>query len=187
MKMASKSRTQAGAVKPEALLMLTSFLVVAGFLYWLSARAVPTEVAVPEPEDEPMTGEVAMTEFSVATASYVGQEIALRGISVATLLGAHAFWTNLDDAQKTPYLVHLSDALLADSATVVAGTTVDVVGTVLAMSDSILDAWEAAGAFTNGETDRFQAEFAETFLEISSVADAELAEPAGEPSAEPSS
>lgn len=187
MRTISRSRAQAGAVKPEVLLMLVSFLAVGGFLYWLSVTAVPTEVAVVEPEEEPMTNEVAMTEFSVAPASYVGQEIALREIPVTTLLGAHAFWTNLDDAQKTPYLVHLSDALLADSVTVVAGATVDVMGTVAAMSDSVLDAWEAAGAFTNGETDRFQAEFAETFLEISSVADAELAEPADEPGAEPSS
>lgn len=183
----SRPRAQAGAVNPGVLLMLLSFLTVAGFLYWLSVKAVPTEVTVEEPEDDSMTNEVALAEFSAATAEYVGREIALREIPVTTLLGAHAFWTNLADAQKTPYLVHLSNALVADSVTVVAGTTVHVMGTVVAMTDSVLDAWEVAGAFTNGETDRFQAEFAENFLEISSVADAEPAEAADEPSAEPSS
>lgn len=183
----SNPRAQAGAVNRGVPLMLLSFLAIAGFLYWLSVRAVPTEVAVAEPEEESMANEVALAEFSAATESYVGQEVSLRGIPVTTLLGAHAFWTNLADVQNTPYLIHLSSDLLADSVTAVAGATVDVMGTVLAMSDSVLDAWEAAGAFTNGETDRFQAEFAENFMEISFIADVEAAEPAGEPGADPSS
>lgn len=179
----SRPRAQAGAVNPGVPLMLLSFLAIAGFLYWLSVSAVPTEVAVVEPE-EPIGNEVAMTTFSAGTASYIGREVTLRGIPVVTLLGAHAFWTQLSDAQNTPYLVHLSDALVADSVAAAAGDAVDVTGTVLAMSDSVLDAWETAGAFTNGETDRFQAEFAENFLEASAVSGVESA---GEPSADPPS
>lgn len=157
--------SRSGAVRPGTLLMLLSFLVVGGFLYWLSVTAEPTEVVVEEPEDDVVVNEVAFADFSSGPPAYVGQELTLRSVAVTSLLRPHAFWTNLADQQQTAYLLHLSDALLADSVSVDLGMIVDVTGTVVQMSDSILDAWEAAGAFPN-DIDRLTAEFAETFIEV---------------------
>lgn len=158
-------KSRSGAVRPGTLLMLLSFLAVGGFLYWLSITAEPTEVVVEEPEDDVMVNEVGFADFSSGPAGYVGQELTLRSVAVTSLLRPHAFWTNLADQQQTAYLLHFSDTLLADSVSVDMGMIVDVTGTVMEMSDSILDAWEAAGAFPN-EIDRLTAEFAETFIEV---------------------
>ena len=175
-------KSRAGAAKLGTPLMILCFLAIGGFLYWLSITAEPTTIVVEEVSDDELANVVAFADFSAATGSYVGQEISLEDIAVTSLLGPHCFWTSLADAQQTAYLLHFSEAALADSVSVTSGASVTVTGTVMAMSDSILDAWEAAGAFPQS-TDRFQAEFAEDFIEVSLVAmdEAESGE-ASEPS-----
>ena len=175
-------KSRAGAAKLGTPLMILCFLAIGGFLYWLSITAEPTTIVVEEVSDDELANVVVFADFSAATGSYVGQEISLEDIAVTSLLGPHCFWTSLADAQQTAYLLHFSEAALADSVSVMSGASVTVTGTVMAMSDSILDAWEAAGAFPQS-TDRFQAEFAEDFIEVSSVAmdEAESGE-ASEPS-----
>ena len=179
-------KSRAGAVKMGTPLMILCFFTVAGFLYWLSITAEPTEVVIEEPE-EVVENEVAFADFSAGPAGYIGQEIMLRAVSMESLLGPHAFWTNLSDEQRTPYLLHLSEGLLADSMSVMDGDTVDVNGMVVAMSDSVLNAWAAAGAFPN-EIDRTLAEFAENFIEVLSIDGVEASEASeSSESSEPSS
>jgi len=161
-------KSRAGAAKLGTPLMILCFLAIGGFLYWLSITAEPTTTVVAEVADDELVNAIAFADFSAATNSYIGQEISLEGIAVTSLLGPHSFWTSLEDAQQTAYLLHFSEAALADSVSVMAGGSVTVTGTVTAMSDSILDAWQAAGAFPQ-DSDRFQAEFAEDFIEVSSV------------------
>jgi hypothetical protein len=48
------------------------------------------------------------------------------------------------------------------------GTPYTVVGTMYAMNDSVLNAWEASGAIAD-EGQRMQAEFATSFLEARSM------------------
>lgn len=158
--------------------MLLSFGVMAGFLFWLSATAEPTVVVVDEPDEVEAGDVVSMAAFSAGPAQFMDTEIGLQNVPVVTGLGPHAFWSSLQDANETAYLFHLGDDLIASGATFTAGSLVDVRGTVVAMSDSVLDAWQAAGAFAQ-ETDRFQAEFAENFLELTVL---EEAMPAPEPS-----
>ena len=164
-------KSRAGSVKLGTMLMILCFVVIGGFMYWLSITAEPTEVVVVEPEEE-VANAVPFVDFSAGPATYVGQEVTLQGVTVVTRLGEHAFWTSLDDApqntQGTPYLFHFSEMLIADSTSVTEGTMVDVTGMVTAMSDSILDAWQAAGAFTQ-DVDRSMAQFAENFVEITSI------------------
>ncbi len=167
--MATVLKSRAGAARLGTPLMILCFLGMAGFLYWLSIAATPTEVAVVEEEAaEALENVVAFADFSAGTETFIGQVISLEEIEVTSLLGPHCFWTSLEDAQGTAYLLHFSEAALADSVTLESGGAVNVTGTVMAMSDSILDAWEAAGAFP-AATDRFQAEFAEDFVEVSLV------------------
>ncbi len=176
--MEAHSKSRAGAVNPGMPLMVLSFLVVAGFLWWLSRTAEPTESPADAPDAEMETGiGVPLAEFFADASAYMGQEITLTEVPVTSLLGPHAFWTALGEAFGNPYLVHLSDAVRADSVEVTPGVPVTITGTVHAMSDSILGDWEAAGAFPQ-ESDRFQAEFAESFLEVATVVQVDSEDPA---------
>lgn len=178
--MATVLKSRAGAVKLGTPLMILCFLSIAGFLYWLSVTAEPTEVVVEEePEEEMGVNVVPFAVFSAGTSSYIGQEVTLEGIPVASLLGPYSAWTNLEDAQATAYLLHFTESARADSVEIVGGGAINVTGLVTAMTDSILDAWEAAGAFPQ-ESDRFQAEFAENFIEVTSISDAQAG--SGDPS-----
>lgn len=169
------SKSRAGAAKLGAPLMALSFLMVAGFIYWLSVTAEPTEVVVETPEDA-LENVVSFTAFSAGPDGFVGQVVSLEDIIVTELLGHHSFWTNLTDANRTAYLLHLSDSLVADSlVSVEKEATVTVTGTVSLMNDSVLDAWEAAGAF-GVAVDRSLAEYAENFIEVTLI---QLPEPPG--------
>ncbi len=169
-------KSRAGAAELGAPLMILSFLMVAGFIFWLSVTAEPTEVVVVAP-DEVLENMVTLEAFSAGPAGFVGELVSLEDVNITALLGNHSFWTNLADANGTAYLLHLSDSLIADSlVSVSGGMAVTVTGTVVAMNDSILDAWEAAGAF-NVEVDRSLAEFAENFIELSLIKMPETSEP----------
>ncbi len=175
--MATVLKSRAGAAKLGTPLMILCFLSIGGFLYWLSVTAEPTETATEEaPIEEEASGTVvAFSDFSAGPTNYLGQEISLEGVPVTSLLGPHSLWTSLsaggEATQAVPYLLHFTESALADSVEAMSGSSLNVTGTVMVMSDSILDAWEAAGAFPQ-ESDRFQAEFAEDFMEVTSVADA---------------
>lgn len=172
-------RSRTGAVNPGVPLMILSFLVVAAFLYWLRITAEPTESPADQADDEPgVVNEVPLAEFFADDGAYLGQEITLVQVPVTSLLGPHSFWTALGDAFGNPYLVHLSDAARADSVDLTVGVPLTVTGAVRQMSDSVLADWEAAGAFPQGESERFQAEFAERFLEAASLMEAEAEGPA---------
>ena len=169
-------KSRAGAAKLGAPLMILSFLMVAGFMYWLAVTAEPTEIVVVEP-DAVLENVVAFGVFSVGPSEYLGEVVSLEDIVVNSVLGNHSFWVNLADANRTAYLLHLSDSLVADTmVSISGGMTVTVTGTVSVMSDSVLDAWETAGAF-GAEVDRSMAEFAENFLEITGLEMPETSEP----------
>jgi hypothetical protein len=169
-------KSRAGAAKLGAPLMVLSFLMVAGFMYWLSVTAEPTEVVVEEPEAV-LENVVSFEAFSAGQAEHMGEVVSLEDVVVTSLLGYHSFWTNLVDANETAYLLHLSDSLVADTLVSVSrGMVVTVTGTVTAMNDSILDAWDAAGAF-RVEVHRTLAEFAENFIEVDMIRLPESSEP----------
>lgn len=172
-------RSRTGAVNPGVPLMILSFLVVAAFLYWLRVTAEPTEAPTDDADaDAAIVNQVPLAEFFANDSAYLNQEITLVDAPVTSMLGPHSFWTALGDAFGNPYLVHLSEAVRADSVAVTVGVPLTVTGTVRTMSDSVLADWEAAGAFPQGDSDRFQAEFAQRFLEVASVVGAEPQDPA---------
>lgn len=162
-------RSREGAAQNLTMpLMLVAFVAIGGFLYWLSANAEPTQVLIEEatPErNEGSGGVVSWSDFGVDPESFSGSTITVPGVQVASLLGSQAFWAQLPN--ETPYLVKLGEALVASGAAVSSGDTGEVTGTVHMMSDSILNAWEAAGAFTD-PVNRIEAEFATSFFEAES-------------------
>ncbi len=144
-------------------LMVVTFVLIAGFLYWLNLAAQPTEVAVVESgETETGVTTVTLEAFMMDPAQYDGQEIRITETRVASPLGSQAFWAGPDD---NPFLVKLAPGLVEQGVTVEPGTTVIVIGTVSMMSDSVLTSWSDAGAFQS-EGDRIVAEFAERYVEV---------------------
>ena len=163
------SRNGAGGAT-SMVLMVLAFAGIGGFLYWLNAQAEPTQVVVEEEPDVEATAMggtmVAFADFASDPNAYQGQEISLTGVSVVSLMGAHAFWTELDT--NRPYLVRVNPDLFAQGLSFEQGAMTTVQGTVLSMSDSILNAWESGGSFTN-DTQRLEAEFAESFFEATAI------------------
>ena len=105
-------------------------------------------------------------QFSGDPSAFAGRSITIPDIEVNSLLGTgQAFWSQMADANETPFLFKLGDQLVADGMLVVSGDVGDASGTLLTMSDSILDAWEAAGAFSD-PVNRIEAEFATSFFEV---------------------
>ena len=152
-----------GAEKFGLPMMVVTFALIAGFLYWLNLAARPTEVEVAESgETETGVTTVTLDAFMMNPAQYDGQEIRITETRVASPLGPQAFWAGPDD---NPFLVKLAPGLVEQGVVVEPGTAVTVIGTVSMMSDSVLTSWTDAGAFEN-EGDRIVAEFAERFVEI---------------------
>ena len=138
--------------------MIVCFVAMGGFLYWLSTYR-PVEVET----DDAATGEdggneVAFEDFAAAPEDYMDEEFTMRMVVVNSMIGDRFFWTQVSD--DLPYLVHIAEEALADSVEVLAGRRVDVTGTVMALTDSVLDVWMESGAIRN-EGDLAQVQFAE--------------------------
>ena len=151
-------------------LMVLAFLVVGGFLYWLSITAEPTEVVIVEEEVDAGSGASAIldvVDFLEAPGDYEGQIIEVTGAQVVNRLGEQAFWIGTADA---PFLVKMSPTLLETQPSVLVQQVVTVVGQVHILTDSVMTSWDSLGTFPT-DTDRFLAEFSlnSPFLEVESV------------------
>lgn len=160
-----------GAANLGVPLMIVAFIVIGGFLYWLNMQAAEeraAEIAEASVEESAETGGgtlVAATDLQMDPTPFEGQEIRLEGLAVASGLGTQGFWLELPN--RNPFLVSMSEAVKAEGVTVVPGQVAQVVGTIYAMSDSVLDAWSMGGSI--GEGDRLAAEFATHYLEATMV------------------
>lgn len=158
-------RSRKGAGGMATVLMLVAFAGIGGLMYWLNITSNAMAVAV---DEEPMDEEpavasgMAFADFAADPASFMGREIEVAGVNVVSTMGNHAFWTEL--STNTPFLIRIDPALLEAGLTINQGDQFNVRGQVHAMSDSVLDAWEAAGSFAD-EVNRIEAEFAEHFFE----------------------
>lgn len=159
-----------GAVDPGVALMILAFLVIGGFLYWLSAQAAAERASrvVEEPvveESSTTARTVTGEEIQMDATPFEGQEIRLASFNVASTLGTQGFWLEMPNGN--PFLVSMSPDVMAEGVAVAAGSRATVIGTVHAMNDSTLTAWTDGG--TIGEGDRIVAEFATHYLEATDV------------------
>lgn len=160
-----------GAVDLGVPLMILAFVIMGGFLYWLNVRAaeerslevVEDTTAANNDPSRPTT--IPAADIQLDATPYEGQVVRVAGLGVASRLGQQGFWLTLPN--NNPFLVSLSEEASAAGAPPAAGDTVSVTGTVMAMNDSILNAWTQAG--TIGEGDRLAAEFATHFIEATNV------------------
>ena len=159
--------SQVGGDRLPAILMVVSFIGIGGFLFWLSVKAQPEEVAIVEISASDSLAATAVTVQAAVLGAdpmaQAGQLIRVEDVPVAGNVGSRAFWTDMPN-HPGPFLIHLDSAVVADSVLVNPGDQVTLVGSVLQMSDSVADAWEAAGAISGNQ--KFEVTFAESFLEI---------------------
>ena len=127
------------------------------------AKAAPEATKAPAAQAAPAmpAGTVIQAEsLEKGATAMKGQTVRVNGVTVASNLGAKAFWFTLPN--KNPFLV-----MTADSGSVKAQTVVDVVGKVNVMNDSIMKAWVSSGAIT--ENQKLEAEFATEFIQAAAV------------------
>lgn len=162
---------RAGAANTASLVLaIVAFISVGGLIVWLDRTAEPTQVDY-EPEDTAATEPVSdvpivdLEQVRTELAEYEDLEIEMRDYSVNSLLGEQAFFIGSED---NPFLVKMDSAAAERTGQVETEEVVDLRGTMRAMSDSVLDAWEASGAI-EGEGERAVAQFAEFFLEAHQV------------------
>ncbi len=140
-------------------LMIAALLLLVGFLYWLNITAQPTEVVQVEegPDRGPGVSAILdIDDFLVDAQRFEGQTVEVTGAQVTSRLGDQAFWIGPEDR---PFLVKLASPAIEAGVSVASGQSMNLVGTVLMMTDSALVAWGDAGAFPT-EGDRIVAEFA---------------------------
>lgn len=163
--------------------MIIAFLMIGGLMAWLAMSGEQSTVIVVEEEDLGAAGAVAITtDDLVENASGLrGQVVSLAGIQVVSLVGPQAFWIQLPN--QNPYLIKLGPELVASGVAVRSGEVVSVSGRIVAMTDSVLAAWQQEGAITD-EGQRMEAEYVlgQTFLEAREI---ERSDAAAEGSAAP--
>jgi len=149
-------------------LMIVSFLIVGGFLYWLNITAEPTEVAIEEDvesEGPRASAILALDDFLANPEGQIDAVVEVTGARIASRLGTQAFWIGPDDR---PYLVKMGAELVEAGTEILVESTVNITGSVFMMSDSVLNSWDELGMFAN-EGDRIVAEFATSFIEAVAI------------------
>jgi len=168
----AQTGSRKGAANVAAILAILAFIAMGGLIYWLEITAEPTEREVPVAEetedDEAPLLDVPIVEIEQIRGEpegYVDLEMAVRNETINSFLGDAGIWVGPSD---NPFLVKLDSTARANSPELAVDDAVHVRGELRAMSDSALDAWEAAGQIS-GEGDRAVASFADYFLEASEV------------------
>ena len=132
--------------------------------------------ADPVVEEEPVVEVPVMPEFTeiqaeqlqTGAAAFRGQMVRVNGVRVMSLVGTKGFWVELPN--RNPFLVRTED-----DTTVEPNQLVDIVGTVGAVSESIVADWVASGSIS--ETDKLTVEFATDFIEVEMVMPAAVPAP----------
>ena len=132
-------------------LMLLSFALMGGLLYWLAITAEPTEIVIVEEEPEEIfTGTVldAAVLETPAITGYEGLEVRVADVTYAQAVGPAQFFVNLP--QGSPFLIRMSDQMIADSVAQPSGV-VTITGMLYPMTDSVKTAWNEDGTVTAAE------------------------------------
>lgn len=158
-------------------LMFLAFITIGGFLWWLSGEAAAERALVIVEDTTTATDmgtatTIAATDLETDATPFEGQLVRVAGLNVASMLGTQGFW--LDLPNQSPFLVSMSEDVMAEGVPVTLGQPATVTGVVHAMSDSVLSAWTAAGTIGDGE--RLAAEFATHYLEATGIV---VANPSG--------
>jgi hypothetical protein len=156
--------------------MLLAVLTVAALLVWLSIQSerVTGLAVVQDTEGAPATtapaggvaaGEtVELAALGAAPDTYVGEQVEVARVPVASALGPRAFWGDIPGAN--PFLVVLGP-VIQNVPQLASGQTMRVSGTVAPVTEELVDQWVNEGVVNAGARD--EAGFATHYLQASSV------------------
>ena len=168
----TEQASRRGAVEMGTVLMIAAFAVIAGFIYWLSGQAaaeraldiVEDSIAAADAaaaSDDPFANAIPISasDIMMDASGYEGQLVRLEPQSVLSLVGQQGFMV---DFPTGPFLVSLSEELIADDLGIEPQDVVRVTGRVTAMSPEVSGAWQETGTIT--EAERMVADFAVHFI-----------------------
>jgi hypothetical protein len=181
----TESGSRRGAANLAPILMIVSFLAMAGLLVWLGRTAEGTQ---PVAMDEGMGTDSVESAALLVTAQqlrdgpggFVGLAVRLEEVAVSSGLGARAFLVELgSQGQSSPFLVMMDSTLVAEGHTVPrSSTNVTITGTIREINDSIVNAWVDGGLVPASE--RVVVEFVSHWLDAARLRE-EGATQGGEP------
>ncbi len=153
-------------------LMLASFLVIGGFMFYLNqaSKVFDVEVVQAEEADNPegsgaSAQPVTLAELVGTPEAFAGQRVRLSDAQVVSRVGEAAFW--VETPADSYYLIRLLPAVAGEAGALQTGAMATVTGSVHMMGDSVLADWEANGIITGGQ--RAEAEFATSFFEAEEI------------------
>jgi hypothetical protein len=145
-------------------------VVVAAFLVWISMASSPSVVATPDEGPAREGPETALLvtamEFEPNMAGYRGQDIELVDVPIAQLLGRRLLMVELPSG--SPFLVMLTDAVVADGPAPEPPARVSITGRVLEKTDAVLDQWQQNGVIES-QGHRAMAEYGTEYMEARRV------------------
>lgn len=155
--MAKNSSEQATSGSMATIFMIVALVATIALLVWLSFASRPPEGPVMAMDDEsdapmmdagPTAPSVTAADFGSNIAARVGLDVNVTGVTISNVINEHLMWVDVPTGQgTTPFVVRLLPGAAVSPPA--AQTTVDIEGVVLAKTDSVLTAWEQAGAIPN--------------------------------------
>ena len=158
-------------------LMIVTFVLIGGFMYWLSITAEPTELLIVEEEPEEIFLGTILDPgaLELDQGGFEGQEVRLIDVPFSTAVGTQAFFISLP--QGSPFLVRMSDEMVAAGEMVpTSQVMMTVTGTLNPLNDSIKADWFSDGTVAQG--DQVLVDFATHYLEATDMISAGGSPPA---------
>ena len=149
-------------------LMIVSFVLMGGLMYWLSITAEPTEIVVVEEEPvEVFLG--SLIDGTILEApdivGYEGLEVRVIDLPFAQEVGTAQFFVSLP--KGSPFLIRMGDELRADSMMTMPSGVLTITGMLYPLTDSIRDVWEAEGTVDGAS--RPLVDFAAHFIDATDI------------------
>lgn len=151
----------------------TASLVLLGLVTMIGCgEPAVDQVVEEEPVAEvpvmPEHTEIQAEQLQADAAALRGQMVRVNSVRVMSLVGTKGFWVELPNGN--PFLVRTED-----DTTVEIDQLVDIVGTITAVSESLVADWVASGSIS--ESDKLIVEFATDFIEVEMLMPAERPSP----------
>ncbi|GEM_PF-6388478 len=162
----SRNRDEVRRVAPFVLLGLVTMIGCGGGEP--DADPALEEETVVEVPVMPEFTEIQAEQLQTGAATFRGQMVRVNSVRVMSLVGTKGFWVELPNGN--PFLVRTED-----DTTVGVDELVDIVGTITAVSESLVADWVASGSIS--ESDKLIVEFATDFVEVEMLMPAERPSP----------
>jgi hypothetical protein len=148
------SGSRRGAANLAPVLMILSFLCMAGLLVWLGKSAEESQQAVIMDESEETdsleasAAPVTLGQLQTSAEALLGQMVRVEGVPVTSQVGRGVFLIGGGEASPNPVLVVLDSALIAAGDLAPAAGSVTIVGTVRERGDTDVDEWVESNLLT---------------------------------------